>query len=222
MMPPLRFLSTALVLCPTVLAIALPAPAPQDDTSSSANALSVLCAALSGTSLPSACLPTTATSSAVTTSVTGSTASSATITSTGSQAITSAGSQTTAASAGTTISAPAACTSGAIPNDSTKSCWADMGLEDYVTNWWNDNQDSCDNTAAQGSARSFANCWYKLMVAAESPTNCDVLNTGTSCAKPSWKDFSGDNMEANFWVSPTILSSRILIGFALTNRSRLV
>ena len=108
----------------------------------------------------------------------------------------------------TPITVPAACASGAVPNDNTQSCWKDMGLETYVSDWWRDNGDSCDNTAAHpnddDSTTSFANCWFKLMVPNESPTNCDVLNTGTSCSKPSWSDFEGDNFEANFWVTWSI------------------
>ena len=106
---------------------------------------------------------------------------------------------------------PDACASGVQASDDTASCWNDLGLTDYVNSWWETNQGSCAGTVVHpredgDPETSFANCWYKIVLPAEFPVQCDVLGTGAACKEPSWGWFSGDEAVQQFWVTWFVLT----------------
>ena len=75
--------------------------------------------------------------------------------------------------------AAAKCTNGAFVDS---SCFNELDLPDYLTQWWNDNQKKCDG-------HEFAECFYALETN-YAPSDCAQLNSDPACIQPVWSDFS--------------------------------
>ncbi|KAI9696925.1 MAG: hypothetical protein M1820_008000 [Bogoriella megaspora] len=92
------------------------------------------------------------------------------------------------------------CTDGAQPDE---TCFNSLDLPDYIQNWWDENQNDCDDDTG------FADCWYAKKTK-YAPSKCNQLNTDPACEQPKWNDFKDlkENSIQDFYVSWNIWNTQ--------------